>query len=159
LPAGYAPFNIQNINNLLFVAYTQQDEDRVEDVAGAGHGFIDVYSLDGSFVRRFASQGALDSPWGVARRPADFGPFGGGVLVGNNGDGRINAYDVKSGAFLGTLTDDNGTPIAIPNLWALSFGNGHLGGDANTLFFTAGLEDELHGLFGAIQAPDRGGAD
>jgi uncharacterized protein (TIGR03118 family) len=159
LPDGYAPFNIQNINNLLFVTYAQQDEDRREDVAGAGHGFIDVYDTDGSLIRRFASQGALNSPWGLALAPADFGPFGGALLVGNNGDGRINAYDPRSGTFLGQLAHGNGTPIAIPGLWALTFGNGHAGGDAQTLFFAAGVDYDEHGLFGAIQAPGRRGAD
>jgi uncharacterized protein (TIGR03118 family) len=159
LPDGYAPFNIQNINNLLFVTYAQQDEDGHEDVAGAGHGFIDVYAPDGSLVKRFASQGALDSPWGLALAPAHFGPFGGALLVGNNGDGRINAYDPRSGAFLGQLAHGNGTPITIPDLWALTFGNGHLGGDGQTLFFATGVAYDEHGLFGAIQAPGRGGTD
>ncbi|MBI1918732.1 MAG: TIGR03118 family protein [Planctomycetes bacterium] len=159
LPDGFAPFNIQNINNLLFVTYAQQDEDSREDIAGVGHGFIDVYHTDGSLVRRFASGGALNSPWGLALAPADWRPFGGALLVGNNGDGHINAYDPGSGTFLGDLADDNGTPIAIPNLWALTLGNGHAGGDADTLFFAAGIDDEEHGLFGAIQAPGRRGAD
>jgi uncharacterized protein (TIGR03118 family) len=159
LPDGYAPFNVQNINNLLFVTYAQQDEDRSEAVAGTGYGFIDVYDTAGSLIRRFASQGALDSPWGLALARADFGTFGGALLVGNNGDGHINAYDPGSGAFLGHLADDNGIPIAIPNLWALTFGNGHAGGDSDTLFFAAGVEDDAHGLFGAIQAPGRRGAD
>jgi uncharacterized protein (TIGR03118 family) len=128
LPDGFAPFNIQNLNNLLFVTYAQQDEARRDDVAGAGHGFIDVYDTGGNLVRRFASRGALDSPWGLALAPAGFGPFGGALLVGNTGDGHINAYDPGSGAFLGPLADDNGVPMTIPTLWALTFGNGHLGG-------------------------------
>src|SRR5262245_22758189 len=159
LPAGFAPFNIQYIDDLLFVTYAQQGEGRSEDVAGAGHGFIDVYGTDGSLVRRFASQGALNSPWGLALAPADFGRFGGALLVGNKGDGRINAYDPRGGTFLGDLAGDNGVPIAVPNLWALTFGNGHAGGASDTLFFTAGLDGEWHGLFGAIQAPQRRGAD
>jgi uncharacterized protein (TIGR03118 family) len=159
LPAGFVPFNVQNINNMLFVTYAQQDGDRRDDVAGAGHGFIDVYDTGGRLLRRFASQGALNSPWALAPAPADFGPFGGALLVGNNGDGRINAYDPGSGAFLGQLDSDNGMPIVIPNLWALTFGNGHAGGDAHTLFFAAGVDYDEHGLFGAIQAPGRRGAD
>jgi uncharacterized protein (TIGR03118 family) len=159
LPDGFAPFNIQNINNLMFVTYALQDEDGSEDVAGAGHGFIDVYDTGGNLVRRFASQGALNSPWGMALAPADFGPFGGALLVGNNGDGHINAYDPGNGTFLGQLAADNGIPIAIPGLWALTFGNGHAGGDSETLFFAAGVDDEAHGLFGALQAPERRGAD
>jgi uncharacterized protein (TIGR03118 family) len=159
LPAGFAPFNIQNIDNLLFVAYAQQDAAGRDDVAGAGHGFIDVYDTAGNLVRRFASQGALNSPWGLALAPADFGTFGGALLVGNNGDGLINAYDPRSGAFLGQLADDIGNPLTIPNLWALTFGNGHEGGDSDTLFFAAGVPEETHGLFGALQAPGRQGAD
>jgi uncharacterized protein (TIGR03118 family) len=159
LPAGYVPFNIQNINNQLFVTYAQQNTNGHDDVAGAGHGFIDVYDTSGNLVNRFAAGGTLDSPWGLALAPADFGPFGGALLVGNNGDGHINAYDTHSGTFLGQLANDNGTPLAIPNLWALTFGNGHLGGDPNTLFFGAGVDYDAHGLFGAIQAPGRHGAD
>jgi uncharacterized protein (TIGR03118 family) len=159
LPGGFAPFNIQNINNLLFVTYAQQDQDRHDDVAGAGHGFIDVYDTRGELIRRFASQAVLNSPWGLALAPADFGPFGGALLVGNNGDGRINAYDPASGTFLGELADNNGIPIAIPNLWALAYGNGHAAGDSDTLFFAAGMDAADQGLFGAIQAPDRQGAD
>jgi uncharacterized protein (TIGR03118 family) len=159
LPQGYTPFNIQNVNNLLFVTYAQQDENGRDVVAGAGHGFIDVYDTAGNLVSRFASGGPLNAPWGLALAAADFGPFGGALLVGNNGDGHINAYDPWSGAFLGQLAPDNGTPIAIPNLWALTFGNGHVGGDSQTLFFTAGVDYAAHGLFGAIQAPDRRGAD
>jgi uncharacterized protein (TIGR03118 family) len=159
LPNGFVPFNIQNINNLLFVTYAQQDEDRHEDVAGAGHGFIDVYDTEGSLVKRFASQGVLNSPWGLALAPANFGPFGGALLVGNNGDGHITAYDPGSGAFLGQLADDNGIPLAIPDLWALTFGNGHVGGESDTLFFTAGVDYDAHGLFGAIQDSHRRGAD
>jgi uncharacterized protein (TIGR03118 family) len=159
LPDGFAPFNIQNLNNLLFVTYAQQDGARHDDVAGAGHGFIDVYDTGGDLVTRFASRGALDSPWGLALAPAAFGPFGGALLVGNNGDGHINAYDPRSGAFLGSLADDSGAPVTVPDLWALTFGNGHEGGAADTLFFTAGVDSEAHGLFGALQAPGRRGAD
>jgi uncharacterized protein (TIGR03118 family) len=159
LPNGYAPFNIQNINNLLFVTYAPRDSARPDDIAGAGHGFIDVFNTGGNLVRRFASQGPLNSPWGLALAPASFGPFGGALLVGNNGDGHINAYDPKSGVFLGPLADDTGIPITIPSLWALTLGNGHEGGTSDTLFFTAGLDDEAHGLFGAIQAPQQRGAD
>jgi uncharacterized protein (TIGR03118 family) len=159
MPVGYTPFNIQDIDNLLFVTYAQQDSDRHDDVAGAAHGYIDVFATDGRLVRRFTSGGALDSPWALALAPTDFGPFGAALLVGNNGDGRINAYDPLSGAFLGQLADDAGIPITVPDLWGLTFGNGHLGGDADTLFFTAGVGDEQHGLFGAIQTPVRRGAD
>jgi len=158
LPAGFAPFNIQNINNLLFVTYAKQDATGYDHVAGAGNGFIDVYDTNGNLVQRFASQGALNSPWGLALAPADFGPYGGALLVGNNGDGRINAYNPVTGAFLGQLADPQGQLITIPNLWALTFGNGHEGGSSETLFFAAGVNNEENGLFGAIQSPQRRGA-
>jgi uncharacterized protein (TIGR03118 family) len=159
LPAGYAPFNVQAIGGELFVTYAQQDEAAFDSVAGPGRGFIDVYDTAGNLLRRFASAGALDAPWGLAEAPADFGPYGGALLVANNGDGQILAYNPASGAFLGRLTDDQGAPLAVPGLWALAFGNDHLGGDSHTLFFTAGIDDEQHGLFGAIQSPQRRGTD
>jgi uncharacterized protein (TIGR03118 family) len=159
LPDGVAPFNVQNIHDLLFVTYARQDVDRRDDVPGAGHGFVDVYDAEGELIGRFASQGALNSPWGLALAPAAFGPFGGALLVGNNGDGRINAYDPRSGTYLGNLAGDGGRPLAIPNLWALTFGNDHLGGAADALFFTAGVGYEAHGLFGAIQPPEKRGAN
>jgi uncharacterized protein (TIGR03118 family) len=159
LPDGFAPFNIATIDGLLLVTYARQDEYRRDDVTGPGSGFIDVYDASGDLLRRFASRGALDSPWGLAVAPADFGPLGGALLVGNAGDGRINAYDPDSGAFLGPLAGDGGTPFTVPALWALTFGNGHEGGAADTLFFTAGAGHEQHGLFGAIQPPGRRGAD
>jgi uncharacterized protein (TIGR03118 family) len=159
VPAGFAPFNIQNIGDRLFVTYAQRDAKGYDNVTGPGLGFIDVYSTGGALIQRFAAAGALNAPWGLALAPADFGPYSGALLVGNEGDGRILAYDPHTGALEGALTAGDGKPLAIPDLWALTFGNGHLGGDANTLFFTAGVSDEQHGLFGAIQAPDRRGAD
>src|SRR5205823_5620933 len=116
----------------LFVTYAQRDDDKHESINGPGYGFVDIYDADGGLVKRFSSQGELNSPWGLAQAPPDFGPFGGALLVGNNGDGRINAYDPESGDFLGQLTQDDGVPIIIPNLWALLFGNGHEGGDSST---------------------------
>src|SRR5262249_7620852 len=136
-----------------------QDEARRDDVAGAGQGFIDIYDTGGHLVRRFASAGALDAPWGLAVAPAGFGPFGGALLVGNAGGGRINAYGPPGGRFLGPLADDHDRPLTIGDLWALTFGNGHAGGATNTLFFAAGVNYEQHGLFGAIQSPQRRGAD
>jgi uncharacterized protein (TIGR03118 family) len=159
LPRDFAPFNIESIDNLLVVMYAQQDELGEDEVAGVGLGFIDIFDTGGNLLRRFASHGALNAPWGLARAPANFGSFGGALLVGNAGDGHINAYDPMSGEFLGTLEHDNGAPITVPSLWALTFGNGHMAGDSDTLFFTAGIDDEEHGLFGAIQSPERSGAD
>jgi uncharacterized protein (TIGR03118 family) len=160
LPAGFAPFNIQNVDGRLFVAYAEQNvNQKGEELPGAGLGFIDVYNTDGVLLSRFASQGALNAPWGITLAPASFGRFGGALLVGNNGDGLINAYDPATGAFLGQLENRNGAPIAIPDLWALTFGNGHEGGNAQTLFFAAGIDYEAHGLFGAIQPPQLRGTD
>jgi uncharacterized protein (TIGR03118 family) len=153
IPAGYAPFNIQKINGLLFVTYAQQNQARHDDAPGAGHGFIDVYTPDGVLVQRFASAGPLDSPWGLALAPGNFGEFSNDLLVGNNGDGRINAFDPRSGAFLGPLTDASGAPLTIDHLWGLAFGNGHQAAPSNVLFFTAGIAQEQHGLFGAIRDP------
>jgi len=154
LPAGYAPFNIENINGKLYVTYALQDAGRHDDVPGSGHGYVDVYDLSGNLLQRFTSQGALDSPWGLTLASSNFGAFSGDLLVGNFGDGKINAYDPASGAFRGTLDDSAGLPITIDGLWGLAFGNGAQGQDRNTLYFTAGIagpdDIEDHGLFGSI---------
>lgn len=149
LPAGYAPFNIQNIGGTLYVTYAQQDADAHDEVAGAGKGFVDKFDTNGNLLGRFASGGVLNAPWGIAQAPANFGRFSGDILVGNFGDGRIHAFDA-SGTMVGTLRDERGRPIAIDGLWALSFGNGTTAGDANALYFTAGPDDETHGLFGKL---------
>jgi len=160
VPTGYAPFNVQDIGGQLYVTFAQQDADKHDDVAGAGHGFIDIFNLDGSFVKRFASGGPLDSPWGLAKAPAGFGDFSGDLLVGNFGDGTINAFD-SAGNFKGQLLGKDGKPLTIEGLWGLKFGDGMSGtknGPADTLFFTAGIPDhpggelEAHGLFGTITA-------
>jgi uncharacterized protein (TIGR03118 family) len=154
LPAGYAPFGIQELNGELFVTYALQDADKHDDVAGTGHGFVDVYTNDGVLVHRLISQGDLDSPWGLVIAPRHFGPFGGDLLVGNFGDGAIHAYDPNTGAEQGQLKNRDGNPILIDGLWGLRFGNG-VTGTPNDLLFTAGIGDEEHGLFGEIKA--RGG--
>lgn len=156
LPAGYAPFNIQNLGGRLFVTYAMQDADAEDDVAGAGHGFISTFDLSGNFLGRLASGGALDSPWGLALAPSGFGPFGGQLLVGNFGDGTINAYNRVTGAYLDTLRDTLGDPLMIDGLWGLRFGNGAGSGSLDTLYFAAGIAGggavEDHGLYGAINA-------
>jgi uncharacterized protein (TIGR03118 family) len=154
LPAGYAPFNVQNLGGQLFVTYARVDPTGMDASSGPGNGVVDVFDSTGNFLYRFASGGTLNAPWGLALAPADFGKFGGALLVGNNGDGHINAFDVNTGAFLGQLTDTSGNTLAFDNLWGLSFGNGHLAGDENTLFFTAGIDNEQHGLFGSIRDPN-----
>jgi uncharacterized protein (TIGR03118 family) len=149
---GFAPFGIQNIRGQLYVTYALQDAAQQDDVAGAGNGFVDIFDLEGRFQQRFASQGPLNSPWGVALAPHDFGPFSGAVLVGNFRDGRITAFNPNSGAVLGQLADRQGIPLTIDGLWALAFGDDRLAGKHNELFFTAGPNDEADGLFGTITA-------
>jgi uncharacterized protein (TIGR03118 family) len=147
----FAPFGIQNIGGDLFVSFALQNKAHHDDVAGAGNGFVDVFDTSGTLLRRFAAGGPLNSPWGLALAPAGFGAFGNELLVGNFGDGRINAFDPSTGAFLGQLQDPTGHPITINGLWGLAFGNGGLAGDTTTLFFASGLNDEADGLFGTIQ--------
>ena len=153
-PQCFAPFGIQNIGGNLYVTFALQNAVHHDDVGGAGNGFVDVFDTDGNLIRRLASQGTLNSPWGLALAPAKFGTFSHDLLVGNFGDGRINAFHPSTGAFLGQLQDQNGLPITINGLWGLAFGNGGLAGDTNTLFFAAGLNDEADGLFGSIEPED-----
>jgi uncharacterized protein (TIGR03118 family) len=148
LPAGFAPFGIQNINGDLFVTYAKQSEDKRDDVAGPGHGFINVFNTNGQLLRRFASQGPLNSPWGVAQASFAFGRFSGAILIGNFGNGHINAFNAQ-GKFLGPLRDVQGQPLVIDGLWALTLGGGR-NSSADTLYFTAGPNDETDGLFGTI---------
>jgi uncharacterized protein (TIGR03118 family) len=152
IPAGFAPFNIANLNDKLYVAYAKQNGQRHDDVAGAGNGFIDVFDFNGALLNRLVSRGGLNSPWGLVLAPSGFGKVGGDLLVGNFGDGKINAFDVVSGKSLGSLHDQHGKTLQIDELWGLAFGNGPNSGDANTLFFTAGIGGEKHGLFGSLQA-------
>ena len=148
IPAGFAPFGIQNIDGVLFVTYAKQDAQKHDDVAGPGFGFIDVFDTDGRLLRRFVSRGPLNSPWGVARASFAFGRFSGNILVGNFGNGKIHAFD-SDGNFLGTLRDATGKPIAIDGLWTLTLGGGR-NSNSSTLYFTAGPNDETNGLFGTI---------
>jgi uncharacterized protein (TIGR03118 family) len=156
IPAGYAPFNVQVLDGHLFVTYAKQDDAKHDDVAGQGNGFVDEFDLNGNLLHRVASHGQLDSPWGLAIAPSDFGKFAGDLLVGNFGDGTINAYDLKNDHFVGKLLGSDGKPITIGDLWALTPGNGHGAGDPGTIYFTAGVQDEKHGLFGSL-TPNTGG--
>ena len=146
----FAPFGIRNIGNRLFVTFAQQDATQHDDVAAAGSGFVDVFTLDGVFVKRFATGGTLNSPWGLALSPGNFGRFSNALLVGNFGDGAINAFNPSSGQALGQLTNQSGGILTIDGLWGLTFGNGGQAGPTTTLFFTAGPGGEKHGLFGSI---------
>jgi uncharacterized protein (TIGR03118 family) len=150
LPAGYAPFNIQTIGGKLYVTYALQNG--THDLPGAGHGFVNSFDLEGVFLGRIATQGTLNSPWGLALAPSSFGDFAFDLLVGNFGDGRINAFDLATNAFVGQLTGLNGNPLTIDGLWALTFGNGTNAGNTQELYFSAGPNDEADGLFGVIAA-------
>jgi uncharacterized protein (TIGR03118 family) len=151
LPHGFAPFNVQNIGGRLYVAYAKQDADAADEIAGAGLGFVDVYSRRGFLMHRVVSRGALDAPWGLVQAPAGFGRFGHALLVGNFGNGMINAYNIRTSRWLGELRRPNGHAVEIDGLWGLRFGNG-VTGDRRSLLFSAGIDDEAHGLFGLIRA-------
>jgi uncharacterized protein (TIGR03118 family) len=155
IPAGFAPFGIQNIDGNILVTYAKQDAAAEDDLHGPGLGFVDMYDTSGNLVGRVASQGPLNAPWGLAMAPAGFGKFGGDLLVGNFGNGKIHAYAMTAtgtAELAGILRDTNGAPIKIDGLWALEFGNGGAAGSTDSLFFTAGPDDETHGLFGMIEA-------
>lgn len=150
IQSGFAPFNIQNLGGKLYVTYAKQDANRHDDVAGPANGYVDIFDTDGNLLQQLATRGRLNSPWGLAIAPPSFGEFAGDLLVGNFGDGRINVVDPVTGDFLAQLRDADNRPITIDGLWALIVGNGANGGDANKVYFTAGLNDEADGLFGSI---------
>jgi uncharacterized protein (TIGR03118 family) len=170
LPRHYAPFNVQVIGDRVYVAYAKQDANAEDELAGQGRGFVDAYNLAGHFLARVASRGQLNAPWGLALAPASFGRFAGDLLVGNFGNGKINAYEERSHEHFdsrkhhrhhshdhfkrfkhdGALRDKHGKAIEIDGLWALRFGNDSAAGPSGTLFFTAGPNDEHNGLFGSI---------
>jgi uncharacterized protein (TIGR03118 family) len=148
IPSNFGPFNIANINNELYVSYAAlQGPDNVDDSAGPGNGFIDVYNPDGTLLRRFASDGDLNSPWGMVKATAGFGTLANQILVGNFGDGHITVFD-NSGNTLGQIMSVDSGSVVIDGLWALAFPRGISGSAANRLYFTAGPADETHGLFG-----------
>jgi uncharacterized protein (TIGR03118 family) len=159
LPHGYAPFNIQNLGGRLFVTYAKQDAAKDGgSVAGRGNGFVDVFDTAGHLLQRVASGGMLNSPWGVAMAPAGFGKFSGDLLVGNFGDGHIDAYDPQHHfAFAGQLRGTDGRPVTINGLWGLQLGNGTSAGDASSLYFSAGPAGGTHGLFGSLKAQSQAG--
>jgi uncharacterized protein (TIGR03118 family) len=152
VPAGYAPFNIQNIGGKMYVMYAQQNPAKNFANSGKGLGYVSVFDQNGNLLQHLISQGNLNAPWGVAIASPNFGLYSNDLLIGNFGDGTINAYDPASGAYLGTLQDPSGNPVAISGLWALYTGNGGSGGDSNALYFAAGPGNEQHGLLGSLQA-------
>ena len=149
LPANFAPFNIQLLGGKIYVAYAMQGAGKDEQ-AGAGLGFVSVFDTQGNFQGRVASMGTLNAPWGLAIAPGSFGSFAGDLLVGNFGDGTINAFDLKTNAFVGQLTGPDGKVLSIDGLWGLTAGNGGSGGSKDSIYFSAGPGDESHGLFGVI---------
>ncbi|SAK74441.1 hypothetical protein AWB77_03327 [Caballeronia fortuita] len=150
IPAGFAPFGIQAIGSKIYVTYAKQDGDAEDDVPGAGQGFVDVFDIDGNLMQRLAANGPLNAPWGIAQAPGNFGTFSNDILVGNFGDGTINAFDPSSGAFVGQLMNADGTPLVQRGLWGIAFGNNLNAQPSNTLFFAAGPNDEADGVYGRI---------
>lgn len=173
-PAGFAPFGIKNVDGTLFISYAKQlGPDNLDDQEGPGNGFIDEFTSTGTLINRFASGTAaggtlteLNSPIGMAIAPSGFGPhgeFGGALLVGNFGSSQVSAFNLKTGQFLGQLSDAQGNPLVLnggfsetnpKGLWGIAFGNGHGGADPNTLFFAAGINEENDGLFGTVSMGD-----
>jgi uncharacterized protein (TIGR03118 family) len=153
IPSGFAPFNIQNLGDTLYVTYAKVGADG-DDEKGLGNGFVDAFDLQGNFLARVGSQGTLDSPWGLALAPASFAEFAGDLLVGNFGDGHINIFDTSSNTFIGQLLGAGGDPLTIDGLWGLIPGNGGGAGSTQSIYFAAGPGDEEHGLFGVIGVPE-----
>jgi uncharacterized protein (TIGR03118 family) len=151
LPSGYSPFNVQNLGDTLYVAYAKPGEGGEEE-AGPGLGIVDAYSLNGDFLGRIATGGTLNAPWGLAIAPESFGDWAGSLLVGNFGDGRISAFDASTHSFLGQVTGSNGEALEIEGLWAITPGNDTSAGSSKLLYFSAGPDDEEHGLFGVLVA-------
>jgi uncharacterized protein (TIGR03118 family) len=157
IPAGYAPFGIRTLAGMVIVTFAKQDADAEDDVHGPGLGFVDAFDLDGNLLFRVGSRARLNAPWGLALAPDDFGAFGGMLLVGNFGNGHINAFDLsrcqRNGCQdRGELHGESGGALAIDGLWAIDFGKGNTNtGDTDALYFTSGPDDESHGLFGYIE--------
>lgn len=150
MPSNYAPFGISTIGNRLYVTYARQGAEGGEELPGPGAGYIDEFAPSGRLVRRLHSRGELNAPWAVVRAPSSFGVFGDALLVGNFGDGRILALDPDDGTLLGMLEDQRGEPIVIEGLWGMVFGNDRMAGRSDALYFTAGIEQERHGLYGRV---------
>jgi uncharacterized protein (TIGR03118 family) len=152
VPATFAPHNIRKINNQLWVLYAKQNATKTDAVLGAHLGLVSIFDLNGNFVKRFATQGRLNAPWGIALAPANFGKFSNDILIANLGDGRITAFDPTTGQPLGQLSNAQNQPLRLPGLWSITFGNGGMGGLKNVLYFTSGPSAYAHGRFGSITA-------
>ena len=149
IPAGFVPFNVQNLGGKLYVTYAKQNKTRTDVIGGKGRGFVDVYTVNGKLIKHLAGGGQLNAPWGLAIAPKGFGPFGGALLVGNLGNGWINAFNPATGKYLGWLDTPSGTPIAIPGLWGLEVGNSSFGG-SSAVEFSAGPRGYRDGLVGIL---------
>jgi uncharacterized protein (TIGR03118 family) len=150
VPRGFAPFNIQNIGGSLFVTYAKQDSQGHDDVAGDGNGFVEIFTPGGKHIGSLEHGPWLNSPWGVVWTPRDFGVFSNTILVGNFGDGTIAAFNGFTHQFIGFVKNPDDSLLSIHGLWALAFGNNSGAGSSTTLFFTAGPQHEMHGLFGTL---------
>jgi uncharacterized protein (TIGR03118 family) len=150
LPAGFAPFNVAALGGVVYVAYAQQGPGATDEVIGPGLGIVDGFNNDGTFGARLTTDGALNAPWGMVLAPSTFGEAANTLLVGNFGDGRITELDPSRGTMFGQLTGTDGLPIAIDGLWGLEFGNSNGVGNANSLYFAAGPNNEANGLYGRI---------
>ena len=150
LPAGYNPFGIQAINGNIYVTFAKTQPGSTDEAHGSGTGFVDVFDPAGNLLHRIASKGVLNAPWGLTLAPAGFGQFSGALLVGNFGDGTINAFDAVHGGYIGTLRGADHKAVKIDGLWGLAFGDGAHDQPVNTLFFTAGPNDESDGLYGRL---------
>jgi len=167
-PEGYAPFNVQALGNKVYVAFAKQNEEKEDEVVGKGFGLVDILDPDSGQFQRFATGKdaggrlkTINAPWGLALAPETFGKHSGDLLVGNFGSGTIMTFDPETGDYHGLLKNPRGKNVVIEGLWALAFGNGGRGGDTNKLYFTAGIDDEAHGLFGSLEPfvkPPRGGS-
>ena len=150
LPRGFLPFGVHTIGGDVYVTYAKADPATGQSAHAPGLGVVNVFDPDGRLLRRVATRGALNAPWGVALAPASFGKFGGALLVANLGDGTISAYGPRSGTFLGTLRDTRGRRLQMDGLWAIAFGNGILSQESNSLFFTSGANGGQDGAYGVI---------
>jgi uncharacterized protein (TIGR03118 family) len=152
LPTDYAPFNIQNLGDKLYVTYALHTLGSGDEKPGPGLGYVDVFSTQGDLLGRIGSGGTLNAPWGLAIAPTSLGEFAGDLLVGNFGDGKINAFNLAKNTFDGQLTGTDGKPLSIDGLWALTIGNDGSAGSSKALYFSAGPNNEAHGLFGTVAA-------
>ena len=142
------PFNIQLIGSQLYVAYALLNPDGSSQPGG----YVDIFNTDGTFASRFATGGELDAPWGFALAPAGFGDFGGDLLIANNGNGWINAFNPVTGAFVGTLDGVDGNPLVFQDLWAIDFRTGGTNVNTDALYFAEGINNDTGGIFGDLTA-------